>query len=196
MPYSPEHRQETRQRIVKSARRLFNRKGFSEVTIDEIMQQAGLTRGGFYKYFKTKDDLYADAVLQFLCLDPPELWQRKYVDRCAGGATLARMIVDAYLSREHFEDRDGSCPLVAVPSDVARSGKTVKNAFRQVIDMMVKVFAANLRGSDARQRALALVATCIGAMVTARAIDDPSLADEFREAAHQHLLASTGWGGS
>ena len=194
MPYRPGHKQETRERIVKSARRLFNRKGFAEVTIDEIMAGAGLTRGGFYKHFNAKEELYADAILRFLCMDAPEPWQRKHVDACAEGPTLARMIVNAYLSREHFEDRDGSCPLVALPSDVARGGQAVKAAFRQVLNKMVGIFAANLTEPEARQRALALVAICVGGMVVARAIDEPALVGEFREAARQSVPAITGWG--
>jgi TetR/AcrR family transcriptional repressor of nem operon len=194
MPYSVKHKQETRERIINSARRLFNRKGFTEVTIDEIMKHAGLTRGGFNKHFKTKEQLYAHAVRQFLCMDPPARWQSKHVDLCAEGQALARMLVNAYLSREHVEDRDGSCPLVAVPSDVARGGKAVKAAFRQVLDMMVDVFAGNLIEPQARQRALALVGMCVGTMVIARAVDDSRLADEFRAAAREHLLVTTGWG--
>jgi TetR/AcrR family transcriptional repressor of nem operon len=193
MPYSSEHKNSTRERIVNSARRLFNRKGFTEVTIDEIMKHAGLTRGGFYKHFTAKEQLYAHAVRQFLCVDPPERWQRKHVDRCAEGHAFARMIVNAYLSREHFDDRDGSCPVIALPSDVARAGKGVKTAFRQVLDKMVEVFAANLAEPEPRERALALVALCVGAMVVARAVDDPKLGDGFRDAARNHLLANTGW---
>jgi TetR/AcrR family transcriptional regulator, transcriptional repressor for nem operon len=196
MPYLPKHKQDTRERIVNSARRLFNRKGFTEVTIDEIMRHAGLTRGGFYKHFNTKEQLYAHAVRQFLCIDSPERWQRKHVDLCAQGSALARMIVNAYLSREHLEDREGSCPVVALPSDIARGGKAVKAAFREVLDKMVHIFAANLDEPEAQQRALALVAMCVGAMVVARAVDDPELGDRFRGAAHQHLLAATGWGGA
>jgi TetR/AcrR family transcriptional repressor of nem operon len=193
MPYSSRHKQVTRERIVNSARRLFNRKGFTEVTIDEIMKQAGLTRGGFYKHFATKQQLYAHAVRQFLCLESPEHWQKKHVDRCAEGATFARMIVNAYLSREHFEDREGSCPVVALPSDVARGGKAVKAAFRQVLDKMIEVFVANLEEPQARENALAFVAMCVGAVVVARAVDDPKLADEIREAARDHLLSTAGW---
>jgi AcrR family transcriptional regulator len=193
MPYSFKHKQDTRGRIVNSARRLFNHKGFTEVTIDEIMRHAGLTRGGFYKYFKTKEQLYAEAVRQFLCVDPPAHRQRKHVDARAEGQSRARMIVNAYLSREHFDDRDGSCPLVALPSDVARGGKVVKAAFRDVLDKIVEIFATNLPEPDARQRALALVAMCVGAMVVARAVDDRGLGDEFREAALSHLLATTNW---
>lgn len=196
MPYSAEHKQATRERIINSARRLFNRKGFSEVTIDEIMRHAGLTRGGFYKHFDTKEQLYAYAVRHFLCLEAPEPWQHKHVDRCAEGATFARMIVNAYLSREHFQDREGSCPIVALPSDVARSGKAVKVAFREVLDKMVQVFSSNLSGPEAPDSARALVAMCVGAMVIARAVDDTKRGDAFRKAAHQYLLAATGWSGS
>jgi hypothetical protein len=106
------------------------------------------------------------------------------------------MIVNAYLSREHFDDREGSCPIVALPSDVARGGKAVKAAFRQVLEKMVDVFAANLGEPEARERALALVAMCVGAMVIARAVDDPKLGDRFRDAAREHLLATTGWRGT
>jgi AcrR family transcriptional regulator len=193
MPYPPAHRRETRERILRSARRLFNRKGFAEVTIDEIMAAAGLTRGGFYRYFATKDELYGEALLQFTCNDPPERWQRKHVDPCADGTTLARMIMEAYLSHEHFQDRAGSCPTAALASDVSRGSLQVKRAFRKVLEAMLAVFAANLEGDDARERALALVSLCVGTMVVARAVDDPALADAFRHAARKHVVASSGW---
>jgi len=193
MPYAPEQKQEARERIVRTARRLFNRKGFAEVTIDEIMTEAGLTRGGFYRHFKTKDELYSEALSQFLCNKKPEEWQRKHVNLCADGATLARMIMDAYLSKDHLDDRDGSCPTVALPSDVSRSGVPVKRAFRIVVEMMLEVFGGALPGPDARERALALVSLCVGAMAVARAVDDPDLADALRIAARKHVIASTGW---
>jgi AcrR family transcriptional regulator len=194
MPHVPERKKQTRTQILRSARRLFNRKGFAEVTIDEIMGEAGLTRGGFYRHFKDKDELYSEALLQFLCKDPPEPWQSKHVDPCAESVPFARMIVDAYLSREHLQDRDGSCPTAGLSSDVSRSSLRVKQAFRKVVEMMLDVFVGNLRGDHARERALALVAVCVGALVVARAVDDPNLANAFRTAARKHVLASTGWG--
>ena len=196
MPHAPQRKRKTREQILRSARRLFNRKGFAEVTIDEIMNGAGLTRGGFYRHFATKDELYSEALLQFTCKDPPEEWQRKYVDPCAEGVPLARMIVDAYLSREHLQDRDGSCPTAGLASDVSRSSPRVKQAFRKVLEMMLGVFAGNLRGDDGRERALVLVALCVGAMVVGRAVDDAGLANAFRKAARKHVLASSGWGES
>src|ERR671931_2299848 len=74
MPYAPEHKRETRQKILESARRLFNRRGFSEVSIGEVMQHAGLTHGGFYRHFNDKDELYAEAVRWFLCAEAPKPW--------------------------------------------------------------------------------------------------------------------------
>lgn len=193
MSYTPLHKQQTRERIVRCARRLFSRKGFAEVTIDEIMTEAGLTRGGFYRHFATKAALYSEALLQFTCRNPPEAWQRKHVDPCAEGPALARMIMDAYLSQEHLDDIDGSCPTLGLPSDVSRSGEEVKRAFRKVLDDMLAAFVASLRGRGAREHGMALVSTCVGAMVLARAVDDPALANALRKAARSHVLASSGW---
>src|SRR5215475_13781016 len=95
MPYSAEHKLDTRQRILESARRLFNSKGFSEVSIDEIMDGAGLTHGGFYRHFKDKSELYAEAVRWFLCEEAPKPWQRP---RRNGGKSRAERIVDSYSS--------------------------------------------------------------------------------------------------
>src|SRR5262245_48336300 len=65
MPYSPDHKKGTRQRILNAAAHLFNKKGFSEASIEEIMTAAGLTHGGFYRHFHSKDELYAEAVRNF-----------------------------------------------------------------------------------------------------------------------------------
>ena len=191
MPYSAEHKEGTRQRIVTSAARLFNRKGFAEVTISEIMTAAGLTHGGFYRHFRSKDELYSEVISQFLCR-PAEPWQQKPAERCVPGQPFARYVVDAYLSREHLDDVDGSCPLIGLPSDAARGGEAVKTAYRQVTESMIRLFEANLSGPEARD-ALVFVALCVGGMVLARGIDDRALGDELRKSAERHILAMTGW---
>ncbi len=196
MPYTPEHKQKTRSRIVQAARHLFNLRGFAAVSIDEIMAQAGLTRGGFYKHFATKEELYSEAVLEFICQEMPEAWQRRYVDPAQAGPALARMILDAYLSDEHYADRAASCPMIALPSDVQRGEPAVKDAFRQVLEMMAGAFEANLEAAarPARQRALALTAMAVGAMVLARSVGDAGLAAELRDAARNEAYARPGWG--
>ena len=192
MPYSAEHKEGTRQRIVTSAARLFNRKGFAEVTISEIMTAAGLTHGGFYRHFKSKDELYSEVISQFLCR-PAAPWQQKPAERCAPGQPFARYVVDAYLPREHLDDVDGSCPLIGLPSDAARGGEAVKTAYRQVTESMIRLFEANLSGPEAREQALVFVALCVGGMVLARGIDDRALGDELRKSAERHILAMTAW---
>jgi len=196
MPYTPEHKQKTRGRIVAAARKLFNLRGFEAVSIDEIMREAGLTHGGFYKHFAAKDELYQEAVLEFICKEAPDAWQRKHIDPAQFGPALARMILDAYLSDEHYDQRDASCPMIALPSDVQRSNSSVQGAFRQVLEMMAGAFEANLEPAarPARQRALALTAMAVGAMVLARAVDDPALAREVRQSARNEAYARPGWG--
>ena len=196
MPYTPEHKQKTRNRIVQAARKLFNVRGFEAVSIAEIMTEAGLTHGGFYKHFSAKDELYQEAVLEFICQEMPDAWQRRHVDPSQSGPALARMILEAYLSDDHFDDREASCPMIALPSDVQRGKPAVQDAFRQVMEMMAGAFEANLEPSarPARQRALALVSMAVGAMVLARAVDNPGLAKEIRDSARNEAYARPGWG--
>jgi len=192
MPYAPEHKHATREKILESARQLFNRNGYAAVSIEEIMNGAGLTHGGFYRHFSGKGELYAAAVRQFLCTRTPPAWRKR---RGPGALrkSQAQRIVDAYFSREHFEDRDGCCPLLGTASDIQRSGAAVKAAYREVAEQMVKVFEDQIDEPRVRDRALALVALCVGGMVLARNVGDPDLANDFRRAAHSEVLRIAGW---
>src|SRR5262245_6444314 len=159
MPYAPEHKHATREKILESARRLFNRSGYSGVSIEEIMNGAGLTHGGFYRHFTGKDELYAAAVRQFLCTKTPPAWRKR---RAPSAVTKprARRIVDAYFSRAHFDDREGCCPLLGTASDVQRGGEAAKAAYEEVVEQVVKVFEDHLDEPRTHERALALVALC------------------------------------
>lgn len=196
MPYAPEHKQETRARIVECARQLFNRRGFTEVSIDEIMSAAGLTRGGFYNHFKTKEDLYAETLEAFSCSNPTDRWEDVSVDFSLRGPELARQLVNGYISRQHLEDVEGHCPLIALPSDVARAGPTVRAAYKKLFEAMAGVFGTNASASDdvtAREKGLAIASTCVGAMILARTIDDRELANEVCDAAKAFVFDVTGW---
>jgi TetR/AcrR family transcriptional regulator, transcriptional repressor for nem operon len=193
MPYRPEHKDRTRERILESARCVFNRKGFSEATIGEIMSEAGLSHGGFYRHFSSKADLYAEAVRRFLCNDAPKPWQARQTDPTRAGKTRARRVIDAYFSLDHFHDRERCCPLIALPSEVSRSGGDVKAAYREVVEKLLSIFEAELDGPHAHEQALVLAALCVGGMVLARGVDDAALADDVRCAAHRHALSAGGW---
>jgi len=105
MPYPSAHRDQVREKILDSAQKLFNRRGYAAVSIDGVMSAAGLTRGSFYTYFKSKSDLYAQAVA-------------RVVDEKQAGANgsacryQADQIIRDYLSHQHFEDVDGGCPMI------------------------------------------------------------------------------------
>ncbi len=192
MPYTAEHKDTTRVKIIDSARRLFNSRGFTEVSIDEIMAGAGLTRGGFYNHFKTKDEVYTEAITRILSCNPVRDGEAdgNVVDLPASPRDLAQHIIGSYLSRRHLDDFEAHCPLIALPSDVSRSGPQVKEAYKLVLERMIQIFESGLaeKSTEGRQRALSISALCIGAMVLARAIDDDALADNIRQAAHQSAL--------
>jgi len=192
MPYSLKHKRDTRDKILESARRLFNKRGFSEVSIDEVMENAGLTRGGFYRHFRDKDELYAEGVRRFLCADAPKPWQPKTSERMARKPRSQR-IVDAYFSRDHFDDRETCCPLIALPSDVMRGSDAVKGAYREVLEKLIDIFLDDLDAPQRRERALALAALCIGGIVAPKCVDDPALADRLRRAARREALRIGGW---
>jgi TetR/AcrR family transcriptional regulator, transcriptional repressor for nem operon len=144
MPYPLNHGRETRARIVTSARKLFNRQGFDGVTIGDIMKEAGLTHGGFYRHFESKSDLYAE-VLDCFFTNPEWSCGWKGMEEFDDAAELAPQIIRAYLSNAHFDDVENACPMVALPSDVARASDNAKRAYQAAFEGMV-------HGDRARQR--------------------------------------------
>jgi len=194
MPYPAGHRSEVKKSIVESARRLFNRHGFDNVSIQQIMGGAGLTHGGFYSYFGSKSDLYSE-VLGCFFTDPD--WKNRWegVEVNLASANAGPQIVRAYLSRQHFENVENSCPMTALPSDVARSGKSAKVAFETIFNAMVNVLerGAVRNGRPRRATAQATAALCVGGMVVARAISDRALADDLRDACMGVALNLGGW---
>mgnify|MGYP003657217863 FL=1 len=184
MPYSPEHKQQTREKIVECARMLFNRHGFEKVSIDMVMERAGLTRGGFYNHFKSKDDLFAAAVDSFL-MGRGARWRTEAGVYDATGPDMAEGMVAAYLSDEHQGDLEGQCPLIALPGDVSRGCDEVKDAYESLLSAMVNLFERSLSPArdDAHETALTLAALCVGGMVLARTLPDATVANAVRDAA-------------
>jgi TetR/AcrR family transcriptional repressor of nem operon len=194
MPYPAAHRPAVKKNIIESARKLFNRHGFESVSIHQIMAGAGLTHGGFYSYFQSKSDLYAE-VLNCFFTDPnwKSCWEGVKVDLSSGD--VGPQVVRAYLSRQHFENVEDSCPMVALPTDVARSGKSARTAFETVFKSMVSVLERSLiqNGRPRRATAQGIASICIGGMVIARALVDRTLADELRDACMSVALDFGGW---
>jgi len=196
MPYPAGHRTSVKVQIIGSARRLFNRHGFENVSISQIMAGAGLTHGGFYSYFKSKSELYSE-VLGCFFTDPQ--WKSRWegVDVNLSSSDAGPQVVRAYLSQQHFEDVENSCPMTALPTDVSRSGRGPKSAFETIFQAMVRVLEGssihNGRPRPRRETAQAMAALCVGGMVVARAMLNRAVADELREACMAVALKLGGW---
>ncbi len=185
-----DHRGQVRQKIIQSALQLFNRHGFTAASIDDIMAGAGMTRGGFYSYFQSKSELYAEAISCFVTEKREDFAKdEKEPDR-------AIKLLRDYLSSQHFENLETSCPLIGLPNDVSRSDQSVRQAQEAALRMMVDTFERGMTSPSQppRQVALALTALCLGGMVLARAIEDRALADELREAAMSVAMKLGNWG--
>lgn len=183
MPLTREHKQKTRARIVAAARRLFNKRGFNPVPIDDIMAEAGLTRGGFYNHFKAKEELYAEALSAFA-----DSAKTAVEESSRRGPALATSFIRSYISRRHLKSVENQCPLIALPSDVARAGSPVRKAYEGILRNLVGMFqeaAPDEGGLTARERSLAAAALCVGAMVLARTVDDKPLANEICDASRK-----------
>ncbi|USG62563.1 TetR/AcrR family transcriptional regulator [Sneathiella marina] len=185
MPYSAEHKEKTHAKIIETARILFNRYGFHKVTIDMVMAEAGLTRGGFYNHFRNKEALFEAAVSSFLMGRGARWRSEAGIDMTDLKPEMAQHMIDAYLSSDHLGDLDGQCPMIALPTDVARSSPEVQNSFQELLNAMVWLFENSIADNenDHRQKALSLSALCVGGMVLARTLPDSELAEDIRMAA-------------
>jgi TetR/AcrR family transcriptional repressor of nem operon len=191
MPYPTDHRDKQRERIVQSARKLFNRHGFNSVSIARIMAGAGLTHGTFYTYFDSKDDLYTKALSCFFT-DPnwKNNWDGVVIDP---SKELGPQIVQAYLSPQHFDDIENSCPMVALPSDVARGRPEAREAFEEVFNAMVTLLSRGASNKSAQTTASAIAALCVGGMVVARAMASRERADALRDSCREIAIKLGGW---
>ena len=178
MRVSREQAAENHERIVETAARLFREQGFDGVSVDAIMQEAGLTHGGFYGHFKSKEDLAAQAVAR--ALDRGAERQRKYTD-IAG-------LVSNYLSPRHCADLGNGCAISALGADIAREGSGVRGTLTAHIRAQFDRIAQLFKGGTAahrRKRAIATLAGMVGALTLARAVDDPALSKEILAAARE-----------
>ena len=123
---------------------MLNRHGFQDVTIGMVMKDAGLTRGGFYNHFKSKEALYAAAVSSFL-MERGAQWQATAgVGPSNPDLDMARQMIAGYLSPEHLGDLDGQCPMIALPSDVARVNPEVQISYQELLEAMVGLFESRI----------------------------------------------------
>src|ERR1700747_2991352 len=184
MPPSRKHHNRIRDLVLQSAGRLFNRHGFNAGSIDDVMAEAGLTRGSFYCYFSSKSDLYAQSVARVVHED------RRNPKASGSERARADKIVHDYLSEADQNLTADSFPMIGLPNDISRTDRAVRQAFEAAFKLMIHSFeqAGNGTAEARRANALAIAALCVGGMVLSRSIEDRKLADDLRGAAKATAL--------
>lgn len=173
MPYTSEHKRNSREKILKSAWKLFSRKGFDNVSIDDLMNDAGLTRGAFYAHFKTKSDLYQESILAILtngrlaAQKPSELSDQQWV----------KLLLNGYMSRGHIDNEPSPCPLAFLATDVANREPQVRKAYTQVYKNLNKLIGQHCDQDS--ELIMAITAMMIGSVAIGRALDDPATVDRL-----------------
>jgi TetR/AcrR family transcriptional repressor of nem operon len=176
MRVSREKAAENRERIVETAARLFREEGFDGVGVDAIMSAAGLTHGGFYGHFGSKDDLATEAMTRAL---------QHGVEKQSRYTNLGDL-VSGYLSRRHRADRANGCAIAALGGDIVRQGEGVRSALTASVRRHLDRISRLLRSGTAagrRRRAITTLAGMVGALTLARAVNDPILSEEILETA-------------
>lgn len=180
--------EENRQAVVEAAARLFRERGFDGVGLNELMEAAGLTQGGFYKKFTSKDDLTRRASAAALTKNRLRMTHR--VSQAKGRPL--EVLVRAYLATGHRDDIANGCAFAALGADAARRGDP---GMRQIFDdelraylELVEAVLAEAPDQAARDRAITILATMVGALMLSRLVEDPALSDRFLTAAAAAIL--------
>jgi TetR/AcrR family transcriptional repressor of nem operon len=191
--YSKEHKEETRRRILEAAARAYREEGVAGVGIGELMQSIGLTHGGFYAHFDSKDALVAEACesVRSTLAQSWFAWAEE-----AGGAEGLRRVIRGYVSRQHRDEPGLGCLMPALAADASRAAPEVRASFTRSLRGLVAGVARLLRGARGApaaaesgevipDEALVLVSGMVGAVLLARAADDPELSDRILLAARR-----------
>jgi TetR/AcrR family transcriptional repressor of nem operon len=183
MRVSREQAAENRDRIIDVAGRLFRERGFDGIGVANLMKAAGLTYGGFYGHFESKEDLEVQACAGALA-QSTETWRAM---AAKDPEAPLKGLLDRYLTARHRDGPGEGCIYAALASDVARQNspalrRTFTTALRPLIDTLVGIVPGRSRAAR-RQKALACLSAMVGALILARAVDDAALSDEILAAA-------------
>ena len=184
---APTRKEATHERIVKTAGRAIRRSGYGGAGVAEIMKEAGLTHGGFYAHFESREAMLAEAA------DRAGAETVATMERVAATAPpeqALQAIIRTYLSKAHFQAVDTGCAVAALGSEMPRQSPRVRRAATRRIKEMIDLVARQSPDwgqPGAHERALFTIATMVGTLVLARAVDDLKLSDALRKAALKHL---------
>jgi TetR/AcrR family transcriptional repressor of nem operon len=196
MRYSETHKSETRAKLLKIAGKALREKGPDKLAVAEVMQAAGLTHGGFYAHFKSKDALLAEALESVFAYSKEKY--RRLTEGLPPRHALATFI-DFYVSPAHRDDPTRGCPIVMLNSELPRQSKKFRSVFDGGVRRLAATLAEMIRdaGIDAANDngetlAASLLSAMAGAVAVSRAVSDKRLSDEMLEAARAGIKARLG----
>jgi TetR/AcrR family transcriptional repressor of nem operon len=188
MRYSREHKLETHARIVRKASVRLREKGAHGIGVADLMKEAGLTHGGFYAHFDSREALVIEA-FAYAMDRGRERW-RKLAEQVPPNKRFA-MIVDSYLTPIHRDDPGHGCAIPTLGAEIARESPKTRRAFAAKLEQMIEMFAEQLPDVPrkvARRQAMAAVATMMGTIVLARVAGSGELSDEILGAGRDAVL--------
>jgi AcrR family transcriptional regulator len=179
-------KEETHERIVQAAARAIRRHGYAGVGVADVMKEAGLTHGGFYAHFKSRDELLVEALAR-AGSDSGANIARAAQARRARGVSAFRAFVDSYLSETHLQSLETGCPVAALGSDMARQSGGVRQASAQRVERLIGTVRDTLPGAP-RATASVIAGTLVGALQLARALGDNAEGRAVLSAARKALI--------
>lgn len=189
MPYTKDHKKTTRKNILNSAITLFSSKGFDQVSIDQLMQHAGLTRGAFYAHFESKEAVYAKAIIagakksRITHQKPKELTEEAWM----------KDLLMGYLSEDHITQKHSPCPLAFLVTDIANNEVEVRTTYTRMYKALNKTIQAQLdknpeRPKPSEQEIFATTAMMIGAVAIGRALNDDTTIKDLLDSCRKEAL--------
>lgn len=178
MRYSPDHKAETRNQIISAASAQFREHGVNGIGVAQLMKSAGLTHGGFYAHFDSKDALIADAV------DAAFDQTMAFLDAAASAAPAKqrkRAILQAYMSKKHRDHPESGCAIAALGTDVSRLDAKTRKRFEARVGSLIRLIAGD-DSESSRKDAILMLATMVGGLVLARAARSETLSSEIVDA--------------
>ena len=181
MRYSEDHKAQTHQRIINEAAERFRRDGVGVTGLQPLMKALGLTHGGFYAHFKSKDDLVQQA------LDAAVEQLQVSVDKTFAEEQPLATFIRHYLSSSHRANPGKGCPMPTLCSELGQRGQPSPTT-DAMVESRVARMAEHLQGPDATEQGIAMLSTLVGALMLSRSVADPELSDRILKGAKQQLL--------
>ncbi|QWT19460.1 TetR/AcrR family transcriptional regulator [Bacillus sp. NP157] len=189
MRYEKGHKELTRQRIVEAASERFRSDGIDAVGVVSLMGDVGLTQGGFYNHFPSKEDLVRECVASGAAAATQRMAERVAGSRGDG----YRSLVNAYLSADHRDNPASGCVAASLAGELARRPEETRAVFTEgmegLVDLIASTLPASVRGKRRRQLATAVLASMVGSMALSRAVADEATSDEMLAVGRQSALA-------